>query len=409
MERITLSEKQQEAADAVVDWLETDEKVFAIAGYAGSGKTTIGRWLQDEIGGASFCAYTNKAANVLRSKGCREVTTIHKAIYEPTSRDKTELHNLRAELQEAKERGNAFDVARLKRDLAQMEEEMAKPAFKVQETEGKRPFKIVDEYSMVNQEVFSDLTNIYEKVLYFGDPFQLSPIGNTERSKEKAYCPVKPNIILTEIHRQAEDSNILHAAKLVREMKTPQFCDWGDFRCIPRHALTDEDLLAADQVICGYNRTRHEINDWYRKQYGYRTPLPRAGEIMMCVSNHNDVGLYNGMILEVVQDAVYHPVKSNAYLCKFKGINVDLVDGEQPIECWIGELTGEQFRWADKSLRSLKRFSYCHAITCHKSQGSEYDNLIVFNEPVGDDATEKAKWLYTAITRGKKKVTLVQG
>lgn len=406
MERINLSDHQQNIADKIVEWLKTDKQCFAVSGHAGTGKTTVGRWLQEEIGGASFCAYTNKAVNVLRGKGCREVSTIHSAIYEPAKRDKSPLDTLKVNLEDAKKSGNQMEVTILEKKVEDLEEELAKPHFKKREQEIK-PFKIIDEYSMINQEVYKHLCETYEKLLFFGDEFQLSPIGKTSHG-EDSYCPIVPDAKLTEIHRQAEDSPILHAATLVRNMCKPQFCDWGGFRFVNRWDLPDADLLAAEQVICGHNKTRHMLNDWFRQRKGITDPLPRKGESMMCLTNLRQLGLFNGMTVEVSEDAIPVPGKPWAYLAKFKNINRDLIDGERPLECWLGELKGEIYRHSDLRLRGLRKFTFDHAITCHKSQGSEYETLVVYNEPVGDNELEKQRWLYTAITRGKKMVTLVQ-
>lgn len=416
-ERINLSDTQMAVAQKIVAWLETDEKYFAVSGYAGTGKTTIGRWLQEEIGGASFAAYTGKAVSVLQGKGCRDVATIHASIYQPKKRSSEPMIALKKELESAEASGNQMAISSLKKQIEMMEEELAKPSFALRE-EGVRPFKIIDEYSMVNQEMFSDLCLSYDKLLFFGDPFQLPPIGKTDRSREPAYCPVKPSEILTEIHRQAADSPILHAATHIRNLVKPVFCDWGDFRYKPRWEISDEELFSADKVIVGRNATRNQINKWFRERRGIHTPYPRAGEKMMCLQNDKDLGLFNGIEVEVYEDAIPHPTKDYAYLCKFKDVNLDMMGKPVAMECWLGELMGEKFMWSDKRLRGLKQFTFCDAITCHKSQGSEYENVFIYNEPIAVDDTGKmtaeekaimeAKWLYTAVTRGKKRVTLVQ-
>lgn len=412
MDRIDLSERQQQIADNIVDWLNNgDKQTYAVCGYAGTGKTTIGRWLQEEIGGASFLAYTGKAVNVLFSKGCREVSTIHSAIMEPARKDTRPLNDLRERLSNAT---SEFDKLSIKNQIADMEEELAKPHFKLREGKEVEPFKIVDEYSMINQDLYRDLTKSFKKILFFGDEFQLPPIGNTSNG-EKAYCPVQPDEYLTEIHRQAADSPILHAATAIRNLAEPDYCNWGDFRVVHRRELTNDDLINADKVIVGYNKTRHEMNKWFRDAKGIRSILPRQGEMMMCLQNYKELGLFNGMEVEVLEDAVQHPSKPYAYLCKFKGINKNL-EGEQPLECWLGELQGDVFRYSDVKLRGLRQFAFCNAITCHKSQGSEYGDLIIFDEPVADKdlsardrAVMIARWRYTAVTRGKKRVTIVKG
>jgi len=409
-----LTAEQIIAKDMVLDWLDnSDEQVLVIGGYAGTGKTTIGRWLQDNIGGTMFSAFTGKAVNVLRQKGCIDVQTIHARIYRPAKRDKGPLEALQDQLKEAQDLNQTFLIPELETAIEEMEEEMAKPTFVKNEKEV-QPFIVIDEYSMLNQEMIADLKEVYEKILCLGDPAQLGPVGKTERSKQDAICPLVPAFTLTEVHRQAEGSGILHAASLIRQGGTPQFCDWGDFRYIPRDQLTEEDMVRADQIIVGRNATRHDINNWFREREGRAGRLPQAGEKMMCLRNFKELGLFNGMEVTVAEDAINSETNREAYMCKFKGINLPEqmkmgeTNPEQPLSCWRGELVGEQFKWANKALRGLKQFTFCHAITCHKSQGSEYNEIIVFHEPLGKNAEEMARWLYTAITRGKLKVTLVQ-
>lgn len=76
---------------------------------------------------------------------------------------------------------------------------------------------------------------------------------------------------------------------------------------------------------------------------------------------------------------------------------------------WEGDIRGraEDYDWNDYTMKGLNRFDYAYAITCHKSQGSEFKKVLVMNEPIGNDATMNARWLYTAITRGKEEVILV--
>lgn len=420
IERINLSPAQQEVADKVIEWLGTDKQDLVIGGYAGTGKTTIGRWLQDEIGGASFCAYTGKAVNVLRRKGCLEVSTIHQAIYKMASKDRTPLKELEQQLEDAKSSNAMQSVTILEKKIEDLKEELAKPNW-VPKNDGVKKFKIIDEFSMLDFKIVDDLRRQYKKILWFGDPYQLPPIAD-------GGCPLKPDILLTEIHRQSENSPILKAATMLRMGKDLPLCDWGAFKFIKENDLTYDDMMSVDQVIVGKNKTRKFLNDWFRFNKGFSTApnklsfddcLPKKGENMMCMVNEHTLGLFNGMEVTVLEDAIAHPSKDYAYLARFKGVGkaqgsleLNEDDKEKALECWMGQITGEEFKWSDLRLRGLRRFDFAYAITCHKSQGSEYDSIVVFNEPVqsGDLLREESyrRWLYTAITRGKNKVILVE-
>lgn len=162
--KIELSTTQQNVADQIIEWLKTSKQDFVVGGYAGTGKTTIGRFLQNEIGGASFAAYTGKAVNVLRGKGCYDVSTIHSAIYKPIKKDKSPLLELERLLKEAKESNASMSIADLEYKIEVMKEDLAKPHFVPRDTEV-MPFKIIDEYSMLDHKIVTDLRNVYEKIL----------------------------------------------------------------------------------------------------------------------------------------------------------------------------------------------------------------------------------------------------
>ena len=178
------------------------------------------------------------------------------------------------------------------------------------------------------------------------------------------------------------------------------FGDWGDFSYMPMCDLSMDQAYGHDQIICGRNATRWAINDSKRSYLGIKGVLPIAGEEMMCLRNNKDLNIFNGMTLTVEENA--HKLRDidNKYIVKFKELKDEIM-------VWEGDILGKKFKWSDKSARSLQRFDYCHAITAHKSQGSEYNSALVIKEPIGDDDTMRSRWLYTAITRGKEKVTLV--
>src|SRR6266404_9279040 len=84
------SPEQDAALKAVAEWLKAKPGqgnvplVFRLFGYAGTGKTTLARHLAEGVDGkVLYAAFTGKAACVMRSKGCRGASTIHRLIYKP--------------------------------------------------------------------------------------------------------------------------------------------------------------------------------------------------------------------------------------------------------------------------------------------------------------------------------------
>ena len=174
-------------------WLKAgDPQVFRLFGYAGTGKTTLARHLAEHVDGeTAFGAFTGKAALVLRSKGCKDARTIHSMIYRPK------------------------DV------------ETEEPSFVLTRT---RPAAaasliVIDECSMVDEELGRDLLSFGKKVLVLGDPAQLPPVKGGGYFTE-----AEPDVMLTEVHRQAADNPIIRLSMDVREGRRLARGDYGDPR-----------------------------------------------------------------------------------------------------------------------------------------------------------------------------------
>lgn len=355
-----LAPQQIEAYDAIMRWFNSGKQTFALAGYAGTGKTTLAKHIADKIGPALFLAYTGKAADVLRKKGCTPSATIHSAIYEVDGED-----------------------------------ENGDPIFSFNGTKinmGAMSLIIVDEYSMLPSDIQTDLEKLGKRILYLGDPFQLPPVGSNA-------CRITADMTLTEIHRQALDSPILRAATLVREGGALRYQYEGDFRFIPAGLTHPQWYLEADQVVCGYNKTRQVYNAKFREMLGFSDLLPQKTEKLICLKNQKQHGIYNGMMGAALEDAIPH--YSETY-------RLDFEHARGTLEVWDGDVLNKDIERSKSVPQPWSRFDYGYAITCHKSQGSEFDNLVVINEPLGKTADLKRCWLYTAITRGREKVLLVQ-
>ena len=177
---MTWSPQQDAALKAVADWLRRGETpLFRLFGYAGTGKTTLARNIAEGVDGdVAFGAYTGKAALVLRSKGCADASTIHSMIYRSRESD---------------ENGPQFVLNR-------------------QSPASKADLIVIDECSMVDEELGRDLLSFGQPVLVLGDPAQLPPVKGGGFFTEG-----EPDVMLTEVHRQAKDNPIIHLSMMVRE------------------------------------------------------------------------------------------------------------------------------------------------------------------------------------------------
>ena len=154
---------------------------------------------------------------------------------------------------------------------------------------------VLDEVSMVGEEMARDLMSFGRPILVLGDPGQLPPIKG-----EGAFTRDAPDIMLTEIHRQAGESAIIRLATMARQGEPIGFGQHDAFVWKMRKMdVTPEQALRSGQVICGMNATRLQLNNAMRAAAGFGGSwLPSgSGEKIICLKNQNDLGLINGMFV----------------------------------------------------------------------------------------------------------------
>lgn len=403
------SPQQQVALDKMRRWIDDPggSQVFFCAGYAGTGKSTIARALNDHIGGRALsAAYTGKAASVMRKKGLINATTIHRLIYTPVGSDaEAKFRELREELQGLEKQEVKLDkmqlqrMEALRRQMASIEESASQPRFILKEETALSgaPLLILDECSMVDESIGQDLLSFGTRVLVLGDPAQLPPVRGTG-----FFTDTQPDHLLTEIHRQATESPILRLATLAREGRSIPRGEWvtdhGTARVVP--SITKEQALAADMILTGTNARRQAINRRHRELGGHTSPMPEAGERLMCLRNNHEMGLQNGTLWVTEQaddqwgegqDTVYlriRPEEGGADIGV--GAEACLFRDDQQRVMWS---SNEQLTWGS-------------AATVHKAQGSEWDNVVGFLDWPGRQSVRE--WTYTLITRASNELTLVE-
>lgn len=426
--------QQDRALKAVAAWLRDPDapQVFKLFGFAGTGKTTLAKHLAEGVDGrVVFCAYTGKAALVLRQKGCPNPTTIHKLIYLPKDKSQRAVKEIEAELARIRDKGKGSWFIPGSRDLYNTEEEaraaapggadpvqlgpqhveklkdrlseerknLNKPMFSVNpESEAKdAALIVVDECSMVGQRVAEDLLSYGVKVLVLGDPAQLPPVGD-----EGYFTKDKPDFLLTDIHRQAEGSPIIHLATMIRNQQRPDFGSYGESRVIPVRDLTRELAETASQILVGRNATRHAYNARMRALAGYDGSLdPVKGDKLVCLQNNHEIGVLNGAIYFCDRVELEHPAAPHLKMW----VTEDGGDG-RPTELMAHRAIFQQEEVPYWERKEAEHFDYGYAITVHKSQGSQWRNPLIINES-GAFRADWWRWLYTAVTRASDTVTIV--
>lgn len=389
---------QQHTAMAKIDhWLKSpDENIFVLHGYAGTGKTTLARYISEFVGldRTSFLAYTGKAASVLRSKGCASASTIHQAIYKPSGSEDEELRALVEQMLAATDEEAKED---LRNRIMQKRRSMTGPGWRINLESDLRMSRLVviDECSMLNDKLLEDIQRVYEgKILLLGDPAQLPPVKG-------AGIDYRANYTLTEIHRQAMDNPILRAATEVRETgwlkQRGMFKNDHGFIHIEEDKanLNKEVWLEANQVIVGRNATRQKMNMRLRELLTGRTANddPCIGDKAVILRNDHSVGICNGMVGTIESD----PTDLHSPYSFFADFKSD--DGQHFFQLNFSKLgfNGEDMRQVVEREQVVADYGY--ALTCHKAQGSEWDTIAVMAEPGQFD---HRSWLYTAITRARR-------
>ena len=415
-----LSPDQREVYDAVLSWFHRRpwesgnprERVFTLGGLAGTGKTTVLSLLLEELAvnrRKQLCVMTptGKAATVLSRKlgrlapFCAHLGTIHSFMYVPILNHNEELTGWGKRFFEKQGEGeNATYVAK----------------------SGKIPkldLLVVDESSMLNQDLEDDILAFNMPVLAVGDHGQLPPVNGRNTWMQK------PRMRLEKIHRQAEDNPILALATYVRETgELPrnravalQDIGIGFYSSLkeasPSFISTFEQRGFQDTALITYtNELRCRLNAGIHKHF-LQNAEPTEGTQVICLKNNTELGLVNGMRGRIrnkptkqgvwLVAEVEFPDENVLYQGPFVAAQFGL-PGLIPNVEEASKLLGVQV----PTMKKLGAFlDYGYALTCHKAQGSEFSDVFVVLQQ-GRTPQDYARWIYTAITRASQRLSFVE-
>lgn len=402
---------QQEAALKAVDkWLtSSDEQVFRLFGFAGTGKTTLAKHFAEGVTGlVLFGAFTGKAAYVLQQKGCRGATTIHSLIYHPKDKSQARLKELEVQLADARLVARKAEqvvdedpeVQRLQLLLEQERQNLARPAFSlnIDSAVQTASLVIIDECSMVDGRMGEDLLSFGAKVLVLGDPAQLPPIGDGG-----FFTGHEPDVMLTEIHRQAKDNPIIRLATDAREHRMSPLGEYGSSLIIDHADLQDGQAQSAGQILVGRNKTRHASNRRMRQLLNLSEGFPVPNDKLVCLRNNHDLGLLNGSLWNVTDTGDLGEDQLLLFVEPLDGT------GTVPLEviAWQHPFGGRQITMPWWERKEAEEFDYGYAMTVHKAQGSQWEDILLFDES-GCFRADRWRWLYTGITRAADRITIVR-
>ena len=413
-----LSKDQIEAKNTILDWIHSSRRAtyITMGGYAGTGKSSLIAEVRKSLPPrwkVAFCAYTGKASGVMKDKLISAnainnndyVGTIHSLCYRPREDPDTKLI--------------VFErVPYIGYDLI-----------------------VVDEASMVNKELFNDLRSYGIPMLFVGDHGQLPPISTDDFNLMS-----NPLIRLEEVHRFGNNNALLDLSVMARNGDSIPFKVFDDKVA----KVKESDPLVNDFIqnhlgdfsdgvcLCGTNNTRVDVNQLIRLNLGViediDDKIPRIGDRVVCLKNNKNLvePIYNGMLGRLESIGTVDKF-DEAYMVR---VNVD--DGFTHDGMVAKQHFGEMKYSADgkefvtmKELMNLKTnltvmerkrlrgklgkrkiyldaFDFGYCLTVHKAQGSEWGNVLLFEETSGYwDSDYRNKWLYTAVTRSSDRLLII--
>lgn len=384
-----ISKDQQKALKKVLQWYKNPKRktpnYITLGGYAGTGKTTligVFRHILQKTNPkitVGFISYTGKATRILQNKLHEaqalfpndSVTTIHSLIYSPITNSADEIVGW------------------------EIKDEVEKDLL------------IIDEASMVSEEIWYDLLAYKKPILAVGDQGQLPPINGKFNLMEK------PQVKLTQIHRQAAENPIIEMATLARTTGNVPIKKYGkNVVKMDRTSWETQETVTRlleeynenTIILCGYNNTRVRINSQIRQFLGYQQPYPEIGDRVICLRNNHKRGIFNGMLGEIKH---IEPQDKQWFFARIR-----MEDGFD----FEGPILREQFN-APKPLNFSKRrrktlegdlFDFGYAMTVHKAQGSQARRVILFEERFSKMTEEDwRRWLYTGVTRAEEELFVI--
>lgn len=369
-----LTEKQQQGLDICLKRYREKESFTIIAGYAGTGKSYLVNAIVETLGlkenEVAYASYTGKAALVLQKQG-KNAITLHKLLY-------TFYPN-----------GYGGFIIKPKKFL-----------------DSSLKLIIVDEISMCPKEIWNLLLSHKIYIIGLGDPFQLPPIGDDLHLLEK------PHIFLTEIMRQALDNDIIeYSLKLRQGEKLYSGVRGKNIRTYKKTELVPEMLTWADQILCGKNNTRRQINNQVRKILN-KTNIVDENDKLICLKNYWDFQSSQSNFLVNGTIGYLNNIKINESNKKIRGnFFVNDLDSFGTISLdykllKTGEPTIKKLPNGKILPKSEIEMDYGYTITVHKAQGSQFNKVLVFDEHLWQEENHN-RWLYTAITRAIDKVVIL--
>lgn len=363
------TETQTKLLAQLNEWLnepegENQRQFFIIDGFAGTGKTTVISHFLKSLKNIFYIVmtYTGKASVVLMDKGTPS-QTIHSYLYEP----------VRLTFEQKQELGTKDDVIYKLKSPEEYEGDLL----------------VIDESSFISKKLWDDLLTTRKRMIVLGDKFQLSIDGSKK---------FEPDFRLTEVLRQALDNPIISDATNIRRL-----------RSVGRNLISklEHPLDYYDQILCSTNKTRKLINETYRKIIlNRKSDEPEIGDRIIFLQNNREDGIFNGLMDEIDEELKVFEDWKKAIIYWWEERRIFIHFGDKAFNIKVDFFRGT-YRKVDgygQDVFTVHPVDYGYCITGHKSQGSEWDKVLILKE---GSWLETPSFFYTCITRARVEYHLV--
>ncbi|MEE1943716.1 ATP-binding domain-containing protein [Pedobacter sp. KR3-3] len=443
-------------ASAFLDNQRT-EKCFVLRGYAGTGKTTsvaaLVRALPQFRLNVVLLAPTGRAAKVISSYTQKKALTIHKKIYRKKSAVSTEM---------------AFQLApNLAKNTLFIVDEASMIADEWNQQNGSSFLRDLIEFVY---QPGADGKDKNCSLLFVGDTAQLPPVGSIDSPalNEKYLSDnFHLNVVaveLKEVVRQEKKSGILANATMLRKLINkyseaqkvlPKFItkNYKDIFSMTGVKMVEGLEYAYGKfglentlVVCRSNKSANVYNNQIRSRLLYRDEELSGGDQLMVVRNNyfwlpdnqETAFIANGDMAKVIRVRR----EEERYGLRFAEVQLEFLDFPEvgSVSCKVildtlqAEtpnlpytqskqlfeglmLDYEHISNRKEKMEAIKQDPYynalqikfAYAVTCHKAQGGQWDAVFVDQGYLTDDMVDMdfLRWLYTAVTRTKKELFLV--
>ncbi len=458
---------QKKAFDSFIAFTNDDSTpVFLLKGYAGTGKTTMLRGFLKYLAGLDkscrVLASTGRAAKIASDAVGMPAGTIHSEIYFFNDLDK-DLETLRDSDQrlDREDDGQLNLVFRLRSCTSDS------TIFYLIDESSMISDEEANRTSFARYGSGKLLTDIFEydangKFIFIGDAAQLPPVNQAiSPALSASYISIHfgkkaAEMELTEVMRQQRGSGIMQASIQLRRLyqqnmpvKWPKLPVKGfdNIHLLSDHArmihtyseTIREHGYRKATMLCQTNRHCASLNRTIRKLVGFKSPDLQPGDLLMVTQNNYIVPLVNGDQVRVLKtgktelrcglsflqvevqeitrqqtfrvmlvEDVLHSRHTNLDNAQHRRLLIDFYKRMKAAGITQKSHEFKQMMMKDPYLNAL-RAVYGYALTCHKSQGGEWDRVYLYldNKIVGLPKPGVYQWWYTAVTRARNQLFVV--